>query len=109
MILCRSGTRSVSASAGHRGQQTLFDCPTIDLGSSKVAGAAPKTPLVASAFPYCQATESWAWPGYETRKRSVTMLCPGIGCALPTPLLKYMCINPTDFNILQSLEPCNYV
>ena len=42
---------SVSASAGHRGQQTLFDCVSsskIDLGSSKVAkfsgGAAPRPP-----------------------------------------------------------------
>ena len=31
--------------------------------------------------------ESWAGPGYEaTRKHNVPMVCPGIGCALATPL-----------------------
>ena len=48
-------------------------------------GSTPQTPLVASAF----RTASWAGAGYEaTRKRSVSTLCPDIGCVLATPLLR---------------------
>ena len=45
----------------------------------------PPDPLVASAFH----TASRARAGYETTgKRSVPVLCPGIGCVLPTPLAR---------------------
>ena len=98
---------------GHRGQQTLFDCvssPKIDLEAQKFQnflGEQPPDPPSCFCISVLQAAESWAWPGYKTRKRSVPMLCPGIRCALPTPLvnirtfldLKYMktrCISWTN-------------
>ena len=49
-------------------------------------GEQPPDPPSGFCISVLQAAESWAWPGYETRKRSVPTLCPGIGCALPTPL-----------------------
>ena len=45
-------------------------------------GSIPQTPLVASAFPYCKPLKA----GRGLGTRLVPMLCPGIGCALATPL-----------------------
>ena len=66
------------------------------LKNSKIFwGSTPPPPPPPPDLPSClcisvlQAAESWAGPGYEAaRKRSVLMLCPGIGCALATPLLR---------------------
>ena len=51
-------------------------------------GEHPPDPPSCFCISVLQSAKSWARPGYKaTRKRSMPTLCPGIGCALATPLL----------------------
>ena len=53
-----------------------------------VLGEYPPDPPSCFCISVLQAKESWAEPGYvATHKRSVPMLCPGIGYVLATPLM----------------------